>query len=140
MSIRSSLAELLADPGSSGPAILSTSPLIEVSYQALADQVDRLSGQLISAGLKPGNCVAIVLPNSLEFLVIFLALTRARLVALPLNPAYKREELRFFMEESEAQAVVTQGDNAVLRKTIAGIGLPVWPTRVDSRGGVELLE
>jgi non-ribosomal peptide synthetase component E (peptide arylation enzyme) len=65
MSIRSSLAELLADPGCSSPAVLTTSPLIEVSYQALADQVDRLSGQLIGAGLKPGNCVAIVLPNSL---------------------------------------------------------------------------
>jgi acyl-CoA synthetase (AMP-forming)/AMP-acid ligase II len=36
-----------------------------------------LSGQLINAGLKPGACVAIVLTNSLEFLIIFLALARA---------------------------------------------------------------
>lgn len=55
---------------------------------------------MIDAGLKPGNCVAFVLPNSLEFLVIFLALTRAKLVAAPLNPAYKRDELRFFIEDA----------------------------------------
>jgi len=90
MTIRSSLAKLLADPGSSAPAIVSTSPLVVVSYGALAEQTERLSGQLRNAGLKPGDCVAIVLPNSLEFLVVFLALTNARLVAAPLNPADKR--------------------------------------------------
>ena len=91
-----SLAELLADPGSSAPAIIATSPLVVVSYKALAEQIERLSGQLSNAGLKPGECVAIVLPNSLEFLVIFLALTRARLVAAILNPAYKPRRNTFF--------------------------------------------
>jgi acyl-CoA synthetase (AMP-forming)/AMP-acid ligase II len=52
-----------------------------VSYKTLAEQIERLSGQLRNAGLKPGECVAIALPNSLEFLVVFLALTHARLVA-----------------------------------------------------------
>jgi len=75
MTTRSSLAELFADPGSSAPAIVSTSPLVVVSYKALADQIERLSGQLKGAGLKDGDSVAIVLPNSLEFLVVFLALT-----------------------------------------------------------------
>jgi acyl-CoA synthetase (AMP-forming)/AMP-acid ligase II len=47
-----SLAELLADPRSSAPAIIATSPLMLVSYKALAEQIDRLSGQLSNAGLK----------------------------------------------------------------------------------------
>jgi hypothetical protein len=51
----SGLTEILADPGSSAPAIISTSPFEVVSYKALADQVARLSGQLRAAGLKPGN-------------------------------------------------------------------------------------
>src|SRR5713101_6981878 len=93
MTERPSLAELLADPGSSAPAIVTTSPLAVVSYKTLADQIERLSGQFSNAGLKAGDCVAIVLPNSLEFLVTFLALTRARLVAAPLNPAYKPGEI-----------------------------------------------
>ena len=96
MKARSSLAELLADPGSSAAAIVTTSPLTVVSYKTLAEQIERLSGQLRNAGLKPGECVAIALPNSLEFLVVFLALTHARLVAAPLNPSDKRDEIRFF--------------------------------------------
>jgi acyl-CoA synthetase (AMP-forming)/AMP-acid ligase II len=131
---------LLADPGSSAPAIISTAPLQVVSYRALAEQIERLSGQLRSAGLKPGDRVAIVLPNGLEFLVIFLALTHARLVAAPLNPADKPDEIRFFVEDSEAQAVVAEATNITVRKVAAGLGLPIWQPRVDSRGVVELPE
>ncbi len=138
MTARTNLAELLADPGSSTPAIVATSPLVVVSHKTLAEQIERLSGQLISAGLKPGDCVAIVLPNSLEFLVILLALTRARLVAAPLNPAYKRDELRFFIKDAQAKAVVAEGVNVGVTDATAGLGLPIWPPRVDSSGVVEL--
>src|ERR1700674_2389366 len=140
MTTRSSLAELLVDPGSSAPAIISTSPLMVVSYKALAEQIERLSGQLRRAGLKPGDCVAIVLPNSLEFLVVFLALTHAGLVAAPLNPADKPNEIRFFIEDAQARAVVGEGSNAAVKEATAGLGLPIWHPRVDSRGVVELPE
>ena len=140
MTIRSSLAELLAEDGSSAPAIISTSPLMVVSYKALAEQIERLSGQFRSAGLKPGDCVAIVLPNGLEFLVLFLALTRARLVAALLNPAEKPDQLRFFFEDAQAQAVVAEGANTSVREASAGLALPIWQPRVDSRGVVELPE
>ena len=140
MTTRSSLAELFADPGSSAPAIVSTSPLVVVSYKALADQIERLSGQLKGAGLKDGDSVAIVLPNSLEFLVVFLALTHARLVAAPLNPADKQDEIRFFLGDAQARAVIAEGANIAVREAAAGLGLPVWQPRVDSRGVVELPE
>jgi acyl-CoA synthetase (AMP-forming)/AMP-acid ligase II len=84
--------------------------------------------------------VAIVLPNGLEFLVIFLALTHARLVAAPLNPADKPDEIRFFVEDSEAQAVVAEATNITVREVAAGLGLPIWQPRVDWRGVVELPE
>jgi acyl-CoA synthetase (AMP-forming)/AMP-acid ligase II len=140
MTTRSSLAELLADPGSSAPAIISTSPLVVMSYKALAEQVERLVGQLRSSGLKAGDCVAIVLPNSLEFLVVFLALTHARLIAAPLNPADKPDEIRFFIEDSQARAVVAEGGNLTVRVATAGLGLPIWQPRVDPRGVVQLSE
>jgi oxalate---CoA ligase len=134
------LAELLADPGSSEPAIIATSPLAVVNYKSLAEQIDKLSGQFINAGLKPGECVAIVLPNSLEFLIILLALTRARLVAAPLNPAYRRDEIRFFLEDARTKAVVAQEANVAVREAVADFGLPIWTPRVDSSGVVELPE
>jgi len=138
MTTRASLAELLRDPGSSAPAIVSTSPLVVVSYKALAEQVERLSGQLRGAGLKPADCVAIIIPNSLEFLVIFLALTHARLVAAPLNPAGKPDEIRFFIEDAQARAVVAEAGNVAVREAAVGLGFPIWHPRGDSRDVVQL--
>jgi oxalate---CoA ligase len=138
MTTGSSLAELLADPRSSAPAIVSTSPLVVVSYTALAEQIERLSAQLRSAGLKPGDRVAIVLPNGLEFLVVFLALTRARLVAVPVNPADKPDEVRFFIEDAQARVVIAEGTNIAVKEAVAGLGLPTWQPHADSRGIVQL--
>lgn len=140
MTTRSSLAELLADPGNPAPAIVSTSPLVVVSYKALAEQIERLSAQLRSAGLKPGDRVAIILPNSLEFLVVFLALTHARLVVAPLNPADTPDEIRFFIQDAQAQAVVAEGANVDVGEAAADLGLRVWQPRVDTRGVVEMPE
>ena len=80
------------------------------------------------------------MPNSLEFLVVFLALTHARLVAAPLNPSDKRDEIRFFIEDAQAQAVVAEEAAVTVREATAGLGLPMWQPRVDSRGIVELPE
>jgi acyl-CoA synthetase (AMP-forming)/AMP-acid ligase II len=137
---RTTLAYLLEDPGSSAPAIVSTDLGVVVGYRALAEQIERLSGRLRRAGLKPGDAVAIVLPNSLEFLVVLLALTNAGLVAAPLNPADKPDEIRFFIEDTEAQAVVAEGAKFGVMEATAGIEVPIWQPRVDSRGVVELPE
>src|SRR4029077_9786824 len=51
MTSGTSLAELLADSGSSAPAVIATSPLMVVSYKALAEQIEKLSGQFIITGL-----------------------------------------------------------------------------------------
>jgi acyl-CoA synthetase (AMP-forming)/AMP-acid ligase II len=132
------LAELLADPASSAPAIIAASPLAVVSYKDLAGQIEQLAGRLRNAGLQPGDCVAMVLPNGLEFLVVFLALTRARLVAAPLNPAYKADELRFFLEDGQARAVIAEGGNQAVKEAAAGLGLTVWHPRASASGAVEV--
>jgi acyl-CoA synthetase (AMP-forming)/AMP-acid ligase II len=138
MAPRSTLAELIADPESSAPAIIAPSPPTVVSYQALAEQVERLAAQLRAAGLAPGQCVGIVLPNGLEFLVIFLAVTRAGLVAAPLNPAYKADELSFFMEDAGMGAVIAESGDQAVKQTAAAVGLPVWTPAIGAGGGVEL--
>lgn len=140
MTVGPNLAELLVDPMSTAPAIVATSPLVVVSYKALAEQVERLAGQLLDAGREPGECVAVVLPNSLELLIVFLALTRARLVAALLNPVYKADEIHFFVQDAQARAVIAEGDNAAVREATAGLGLPIWTPDVDSHGVVALRE
>jgi acyl-CoA synthetase (AMP-forming)/AMP-acid ligase II len=95
-------------------------------YRVLAEQVGTLAATLRHTGLQPGDPVAIVLPNGLEYLAAFLAVTRARLVAAPLNPAYKAEEFRFSLEDAGARALIAPTDAVAARQAAKELNLPVW--------------
>ena len=45
----------------------------EVTYAEFGDEIERVAELLAGAGVQPGKAVSIVLPNSLEFMVVFLA-------------------------------------------------------------------
>ncbi|HLH75764.1 MAG TPA: acyl--CoA ligase [Candidatus Binataceae bacterium] len=137
---RTILAELLADPTSKAPAIIDCASTLTISYRDLAQQIERLAGQLAAAGLSPGQRVSIVLPNGLEFLVVFLAVARAGLVAAPLNPAYKLDELLFFIEDAQARAIVGPRNNSALVEAAQRLEVPLWPTRIDPAGQVQIDE
>src|SRR5439155_5086165 len=106
---RTTLTQLLADPKSAAPAVITESPPLVLSYRALAEQIERLAEQLRSAGLRPGDCVVMVLPNGLEFIVVLLAIAAAGLIAAPLNPAYKANELRMFLEDIQPLEDIVRG-------------------------------
>ncbi len=67
--------------------------------------VDRASGRIanmiVSLGLKPGDRVAAQVEKSAESLVLYLASLRAGMVFLPLNPAYQRHELDYFLGDAQ---------------------------------------
>ncbi|KAL1919625.1 uncharacterized protein VTP21DRAFT_1556 [Calcarisporiella thermophila] len=74
-------------------------------------QIDRIAlsfaRQLIRrVPLSPGDVVSFALPNGIEFVGAFLGITRARLLAAPLNPAYKEEEFKFYIEDSRSKVVI----------------------------------
>src|SRR4051812_3963508 len=65
-----------------------------ISYGDLADQVGRLRGGLVAAGLRSGDRVAIVAANNPFFVTAYLAVLGAGGVAVPLNPASPSAEVR----------------------------------------------
>jgi long-chain acyl-CoA synthetase len=90
---------------------------------------------LTSSGLRPGEVLAIFLPNCWEFCAAYHAATLAGLIPTLLNPTYREREVRYQLENSGAAALITDGPN------IAGVklaGLPqlrwVYTTRERSSG------
>ena len=77
-----------------------------VSHVALEHHIDTCQKQLADLGIHPGAAVLICLPNSLEFMITFLATTRQRGIAAPLNPAYKQGEVEFYLDDLDAAAVI----------------------------------
>src|SRR4249920_2164664 len=73
-----------------------------------------------------GQPIGIVLPNNLEFLVAFLGTTWARAVAAPLNPGYKVEEFRFYMEDAGVKAVIVSPGDHPAREAASQLQIPIW--------------
>jgi long-chain acyl-CoA synthetase len=78
----------------------------QLSWGDLDAAVDRAAGGLRRLGLDRGDRVALVTGNIPEFVVAYFGALRAGLVAVPVNPASTRDELRHVIGESGAVAAV----------------------------------
>lgn len=75
-------------------AMVNISTMEELTYGQLIHDVNHLAAGLqASQGLKYGQCVALVLPNCMEFVVTLLALSQLGTVASFVNPVYTLREL-----------------------------------------------
>ncbi|XP_068644542.1 probable CoA ligase CCL9 [Aristolochia californica] len=86
---------------------LSVSGRYEISHKRLDELVDEAAGRLLAAGVRAGDVVALTFPNTVEFVILFLAVIRARAVAAPLNPAYTLDEFEFYLSDSESKLLIT---------------------------------
>ncbi|KAI8866141.1 putative acyl-CoA synthetase [Ramicandelaber brevisporus] len=98
-------------PGAAVETTATAAPASEViSYAQLNNLVRSAQRQLLAAfassTLKPGGTIAFALPNSLENVVLFLAITGLGCVAAPLNPALTADEFVFYLEDAKAAGVL----------------------------------
>src|ERR1035437_4165677 len=88
-----------------GPALVSDDGEV-ISHATLRKEVDRLAEQLRSAGLGPKDRLAIVLPNGPAMALVMLAAMTVGCAA-PLNPKYREDEFRFYLDDLHASALLT---------------------------------
>lgn len=96
-------------------AIIDTSlppgdPNRSLSYSRYGEIVEALARGFVRQGIRPGDVIAIYLPNCWEFAAAYHAATLAGAVPTPLNPSYRERELRFQIEDSGARLLVTDGE------------------------------
>jgi len=118
-------------------AIILPEQNIRVSYGQLRDQVTAFAEALAAVGIKRGDRVGMALPNGLPTIVAFLAASEAG-TAAPLNPAYKEEEFRFYLEDTNARVLLLPPDGADDARRAAGSRVPVFSAEMDGSGTVTL--
>ena len=72
----------------------------------------QIANLLDALGLAPGSRIAVQVEKSVEAMVLYLATLRAGHVFLPLNTAYQRSEIEYFIGNAEPAVVVCTGRNA----------------------------
>ena len=68
----------------------------KVTFKQFREQVKRLAGGLSSIGLKKGDRAAMLLSNSIEFVVSYFAILSLGAEAVPLNTFLRMEEVVIF--------------------------------------------
>jgi long-chain acyl-CoA synthetase len=119
-----------------------------VTHAQLVDRVERLAAGLAEEGIGAGDAVALVLPNDPDFVTAYHAIAALGAVVVPINPAFKRDEVEFYFRTCDVRMVITDDDGAgVCEQLVPRIVLTSeLPTLMDSepaalppRGGDEPL-
>ncbi|CAL0333267.1 unnamed protein product [Lupinus luteus] len=91
----------------------------DLTHSRLHELIEIAAARLVSAGIKPGDVIALTFPNTVEFVILFLAVIRARATAAPLNAAYTAEEFEFYLSDSESKLLITSEEGNKPAQTAA---------------------
>ena len=79
----------------------------KLSYQATAAQVARCANALRTLGVRPGDRVALMLPNSPQAVITYYGALMAGAVVVQMNPLYVEREIEFQLADSGAETIIT---------------------------------
>ncbi len=78
-----------------------------ITYRELSDLVHRFANALIGLGVRPGDRVALLLPNCPQFVIAYFGAWKAGAVVTPVNPLYTPKEIAYQLNDAGAETIVT---------------------------------
>ena len=105
----------------------------EYSYRQIGRMVRQAAAALERLGVSPGDCVAVMLGNRVEFLAITFALAKIGAVKVPVNKSAGAEELAYILEQTKAKVLAAEASEHHTWKEYEGLShvicLPPWEDR-----------
>src|SRR6185503_18511460 len=124
-------------PGAVAITAPERSPL---TYAQLLTQVENVKETLNACGVGRNDRVVIVLDNGPEMAVAFTSLASC-CTAVPLNPAYRAEEFKFYLSRLNARAlVVNAADQSAVKDLAAQLGFTIFELVSDQSAGAGAFE
>lgn len=90
------------EDGSGGEEVL--------TYSDLYIQSNKLARLLVDRNIGKGDTFAVYMRNHPEFIYALLAGTTIGAIAVPVDPRYRKERLKYLLENSGARAVIVSGE------------------------------
>ncbi|MFV9507110.1 MAG: long-chain-fatty-acid--CoA ligase [Oscillochloridaceae bacterium umkhey_bin13] len=78
----------------------------KLTYKQLSEKVDRLATALYQLGVRKGDRVAVMLPNSPHYIITFFAAMRIGAIVVNVNPTYTSRELQHQLSDAGAETLV----------------------------------
>jgi long-chain acyl-CoA synthetase len=77
-----------------------------LTYRQLDTLVNQFANALSNIGLRKGERMAVMLPNSPHFIIAFFAAMRLGVIVVPINPTYTGREIKYQLDDSEAETII----------------------------------
>ncbi len=105
----------------------------EMSFAALNESTTRIAAHMQNEGVKQGDRVGLLLPNSLAFAISYYATQRMGAVTTILDARFKGKELEGVLRDSDLSLLITHASlMPEVAKSLQGMKLPLWV--VDGEG------
>jgi long-chain acyl-CoA synthetase len=82
----------------------------QFTYSQFQAAVERASAMLSSHGIRKGDVVSLLMPNSAEYIIAYFACWQLGALAGPVNSLLKEHEIEFVMNNSEAKAILVHSE------------------------------
>jgi fatty-acyl-CoA synthase len=111
-------------------------PGVRLTYPQLSELTDRVAASLLGLGVGRGDKVAILMPNTIDYVAALIASAKLGAVAVPINGRFKLHECSHVVGHSDAKILLTAADpNGTDYPTLIG---EVFPELRDQSASDEL--
>jgi len=114
----------------------------KISNLEFLQSVEKFAQFLVHSGIKKEDKVALIVPNSVEFLIAFFATNQIGAVIVPVNNMLKNEEYTYILNDAEVSLLISSNkfakETASLQETTS-INKTVWIDEVPDASGEHLL-
>lgn len=95
-----------ADREPNGTALLDPESEEQLSYADLMRRIEVVAGEVAAGGATPGSLVATAMPNTVEHVIVLLALNRVGAVPAIINPRLKTSEINQLIARGDIEGFV----------------------------------
>ncbi len=94
------------------------------TYRRLRSLSHRFAGGLSGLGIGKGDRVMVYIPNSIQWVIAFLAIQKLGAVIVPVSPIYTSHEIAYMIEDAGVETVICMDTNyCYIQETFGGTGL-----------------
>jgi len=114
----------------------------KISNLLFLQKVDSFARFLLHSGIKQEDKIALILPNSVEFLIAFFAISKVGGIVVPVNNMLKKEEYAYILNDSESKMLITSSKFSEQTESLqekTGIEKTVWIDTLPTHKGEHLL-
>jgi long-chain acyl-CoA synthetase len=112
------------------------------SFEEIKNLVERIARFLVEIGIRKGDRVGIILPNSPDFVIAFFGILKAGGVVVAINPRFSESEISYVIEDANIKGLflnhqLTQINTFLLKNNheIIRISCPVSPFQYQNSPG-----